>query len=57
MRTEPAYVNGRVTYGTVLAMSKRYDEAEQQFQEALRLDPGNASARENLDRLRMARGQ
>jgi Flp pilus assembly protein TadD len=57
VRTEPAYVNGRVTYGTVLAMSKRYDEAEQQFQEALRLDPGNASARENLDRLRMARGQ
>lgn len=55
--TEPAYVNGHVTYGAMLAMSKRYDDAEHQFNEALRLDPGNVQARENLDRLRAARGR
>jgi len=53
--TEPAYVNGHVTYGAMLAMSKRYDEAETQFNEALRLDPNNASARENLKRLQAAK--
>jgi Flp pilus assembly protein TadD len=57
VRTEPAYANGRVTYGTVLAMSKRYDEAETQFNEALRLDPGNESATENLKRLKIARSR
>jgi Tfp pilus assembly protein PilF len=53
--TEPAYVNGHVTYGAMLAMSKRYDEAEKQFNEALRLDPNNVSARANLKRLQAAR--
>ena len=57
VRTEPAYANGRVTYGTALAMSRRYDEAEAQFNEALRLDPQNASAKENLQRVKTARGQ
>ena len=55
--TEPAYVNGRVTYGAMLAMTKHYDEAEKQFNEALRLDPGNASARTNLERVKAAKGQ
>ena len=55
--TEPAYVNGHVTYGAMLAMTKHYDEAEKQFNEALRLDPNNASARENLERLKAAKGQ
>jgi len=55
--TEPAYVNGHVTYGAMLAMSKRYDEAEKEFNEALRLDPTNASARENLKRVQAAKNQ
>jgi len=49
--TEPAYANGHVTYGAMLAMTKHYDEAEKQFNEALRLDPGNVTARDNLARL------
>jgi Flp pilus assembly protein TadD len=53
--TEPAYVNGHVTYGAMLAMTKHYDEAEKQFNEALRLDPNNASARENLRRVQAAK--
>jgi Flp pilus assembly protein TadD len=55
--TEPAYVNGHITYGSMLAMSKRYDEAEKEFAEALRLDPNNATARENLDKVKAAKGQ
>jgi Flp pilus assembly protein TadD len=50
-------VNGRVTYGTVLAMTRRYDEAETQFTEALRLDPGNVQARENLAKVKAAKKQ
>ena len=50
--TEPAYVNGRVTYGAMLAMTRRYDEAEAQFKEALRLDPTNTAAKSNLARLK-----
>jgi len=50
-------VNGHVTYGAMLAMSKRYDEAEKEFNEALRLDPTNASARENLKRVQAAKNQ
>jgi Flp pilus assembly protein TadD len=55
--TEPAYVNGHVTYGAMLAMTKHYDEAEKQFNEALRLEPNNASARTNLERLKAAKGR
>jgi predicted AlkP superfamily phosphohydrolase/phosphomutase/Flp pilus assembly protein TadD len=55
--TEPAYANGHVTYGAMLAMTKHYDEAEKQFNEALRLEPNNASARNNLERLKAAKGQ
>jgi predicted AlkP superfamily phosphohydrolase/phosphomutase/Flp pilus assembly protein TadD len=55
--TEPAYVNGHVTYGAMLAMAKRLDEAEKEFNEALRLDPNNANARENLKRVQAAKNQ
>jgi Flp pilus assembly protein TadD len=56
VETEPGYANGHVTLGTVLALTKRYDEAEREFNEALRLDPQNDTAKENLERLRAARG-
>jgi Tfp pilus assembly protein PilF len=56
IRTEPGYANGHVTYGTVLAVTRRYDEAEREFKEALRLDPQNEAAKENLQRLKAARG-
>jgi tetratricopeptide (TPR) repeat protein len=55
--TEPAYVNGHVTYGAMLAMSKRYAEAEKEFNTALTLDPNNANARENLRRVQAAKNQ
>lgn len=55
--TEPAYVNGHVTYGAMLAMTKRYDEAEKEFNDALRLDPNNATAHENLRRVQAAKNR
>jgi tetratricopeptide (TPR) repeat protein len=55
--TEPAYVNGRITYGAMLANTGHYDEAEKQFSEALRLEPNNATARSNLERLKAAKGR
>jgi Flp pilus assembly protein TadD len=56
VKTEPGYVNGRITYGSVLAMTGNLDAAESQFREALRLEPGNRSAQENLRRLAQQRG-
>lgn len=57
VETEPGYVNGRITYGSVLAMTGRFDAAEEQFRAALELEPGNESARTNLQRLEQARQQ
>jgi len=53
--TEPGYANGHVTLGTVYAMNRRWDDAERQFREALRIEPGNATATDNLERLAAAR--
>jgi predicted AlkP superfamily phosphohydrolase/phosphomutase/Flp pilus assembly protein TadD len=55
--TEPGYVNGRITLGSVLAMTGDLDGAENEFREALRLDPENRSAQTNLERLEQARSQ
>lgn len=55
--TEPGYVNGRITYGSALAMTGRLDEAEVQFREALKLEPGNKTATTNLEKLQQARAQ
>jgi Flp pilus assembly protein TadD len=54
---EPGYANGRVTLGSLYATSRRYDDAEREFREALRLDPENATAKENLRRLAVIRGE
>jgi Flp pilus assembly protein TadD len=48
VEVEPGYVNGRITLGSVLAMTGKVDEARVQFNEALRLEPDNESARNNL---------
>ncbi|MCI0451190.1 MAG: tetratricopeptide repeat protein, partial [Candidatus Latescibacteria bacterium] len=55
VRTEPGYANGRVTLGSAYAMTRRFDEAEREFKEALRLEPDNAAAATNLQRLAQAR--
>jgi len=52
---EPGYVNGRVTLGSAYAMSGRLDAAQEEFTEALRLDPENRSARTNLQRIEQQR--
>jgi cytochrome c-type biogenesis protein CcmH/NrfG len=36
-------------------MSQRYDDAEREFREALRLEPDNHAATANLERLAQAR--
>lgn len=41
--------------GLILREAKRIDEAEKAFDEALRIDPGYTSARQNLDDLHSAR--
>jgi tetratricopeptide (TPR) repeat protein len=56
VKTEPGYANGHVTLGTIHAMSREYDAAEGEFREALRLDPDNQTAKENLERLKAAKG-
>jgi Flp pilus assembly protein TadD len=56
VKTEPGYANGRVTRGSVYAMQGRFDDAEAQFREALRLDPDNETASINLDKLQQVRG-
>jgi Flp pilus assembly protein TadD len=48
VEVEPSYVNGLITLGSVLAMTGEVDEAREQFNEALRLEPDNESARNNL---------
>jgi len=53
--TEPGYVNGRITLGSALAMTGQLDAAEVEFNEALRLEPGNRTALANLQRLEQQR--
>ncbi len=56
MQIEPAYANGRVTLGSAYAMQRRFEDAEVQFREALRLDPGNETARVNMEKLQAVKG-
>jgi len=56
VKTEPGYANARVTLGALYANSRRFDDAEREFREALRLEPENGAAKENLKRLAAARG-
>ncbi len=55
VQIEPAYANGHVTLGSAYAMTRRFDEAEHEFREALRLEPDNQAAATNLQRLAQAR--
>jgi tetratricopeptide (TPR) repeat protein len=55
VRTEPGFVNGRVTLGGAYAMVKRYDDAERELREALRLDPENEDAKGTLEYVERAR--
>ena len=56
VKVEPGYVVGRITLGSVYGMMGMFDQAEEQFQTALKLDPSNASAQRNLQILRQQRG-
>ena len=55
VKVEPGYANGHVTLGSVYAMTRRFDDAEREFREALRIEPDNRAASENLSRLAQAR--
>lgn len=52
VETVPDNPNHRATYGSLLAYFKRRDEAIQQLQEALRLDPNLKEAQQLLDQLK-----
>ncbi len=45
---EPTYLEARIDYGVALARSGRFRDAKREFEEVLRMDPGNAIAQENL---------
>lgn len=51
LRLEPNDADGWNALGTEEASAGRVAEARQDFNRALQLDPGNAQARENLQRL------
>jgi predicted AlkP superfamily phosphohydrolase/phosphomutase len=52
VRTEPGYVNGRVTLGSIYAMTGELQRAEQQFLAALELEPDAPQAVDNLQKVR-----
>jgi Flp pilus assembly protein TadD len=56
VKTEPSFANARVTLGALYTNARRYDDAEREFREALRLEPENGAAKENLKRLAAVRG-
>ncbi|NIM19724.1 MAG: tetratricopeptide repeat protein [Candidatus Latescibacteria bacterium] len=49
---EPKYTNAHITLGSVLATIGELDLAEEEFQTALEIEPGNLSAQGNLEKLR-----
>ncbi len=51
VEADPFSVDARLGYGTHLALRERWDDARFQFQEGLRLDPGDARLRRNLGNL------
>jgi tetratricopeptide (TPR) repeat protein len=55
VKTEPGFVNGRVTLGGAYALVKRYDDAERELREALRLDPENEDAKGTLEYIERVR--
>jgi tetratricopeptide (TPR) repeat protein len=52
VRTEPGYVNGRITLGSIYAMTGELELAEQQFLAALELEPDASRAAEHLAKVR-----
>jgi predicted AlkP superfamily phosphohydrolase/phosphomutase/Flp pilus assembly protein TadD len=52
VRTEPGYVNGRITLGSVYAMSGEWELAEKEFLKALEIDPEAPGAASNLQKVR-----
>jgi Flp pilus assembly protein TadD len=47
----------RFNYGVALAKARRFDEAIREFQETLKLDPGNAQAGKFLEQATTLRQQ
>jgi tetratricopeptide (TPR) repeat protein len=54
---DPAYAEAHHGYGLVLILSRKYPQALNQLQEAIRLDPRNASALSDLGDLLAAQGR
>ena len=48
MRLDPANPNTHNNLGGILFQMGEYEKAAEQFSDALRIDPSNASARQNL---------
>ncbi len=48
MRLKPEYAKGHYNFGIALAKEGQIDQAIEQFQEALRIDPNYAAARQML---------
>ena len=53
----PARLQARIKLGELFLREKRYDEAEETFQEILKLDPANREVRLTLGLIYLERGQ
>ncbi len=51
IRLQPTLALAHLNRGVMLARLSKFDEAAQEFQETLRLDPGNQQAQKYLDRM------
>jgi Tfp pilus assembly protein PilF len=49
----PGYSRAHFNYGVLLAKQGRFEEAQQEFVETLRLEPGYKNAQESLAKIRM----
>jgi predicted AlkP superfamily phosphohydrolase/phosphomutase len=49
---EPKYANAHVTLGSVYATMGNFEMAEKEFNTVLEIDPGNRSAKSNLEKVR-----
>jgi Flp pilus assembly protein TadD len=50
--TEPGYVNGRITLGSVYGMMGELEKAEREFMKAMEIEPNAPGAAENLEKVR-----
>ncbi len=53
---DPNWAEGHTSYGFILSLQKKYDEAEREFKEAIRLNPNSYDAYYRFGRYCFARG-